>query len=869
MAADSDTHPPADVLRGFGLGKLADDASASVLSHLERCPACRREVASLSGDSFLERLRAAQGPGSTPMPDKPLGELPRQTIATTGRPLIPDLPPELADHPQYEVVRELGRGGMGVVYLARNRRLDRLEVLKVMGRELLNQPGARQRFEREMRSAARLNHPNVVAAYSVLELDSLLVLAMEYVEGEDLAKVVKARGRLPVANACYCAYQAALGLQHALDKGMVHRDIKPQNLILTRDGKRHVVKVLDLGLAKATREEGGQYDLTGEGKMLGTPHYIATEQIRDAATADIRSDVYSLGCTLYCLLAGEPPFTGGSLYALLHAHQEREARPLDEVRPDVPEGLAAVVRRMMAKEPAQRYQTPGEVARALVPFFKPAAATEPEPRPAAVTAAGGGWETLTEPATPPAPAARPVKQRRRLIGVVALAGAVLAALAGLWAGGVFKVKTGKGTLVLWVNEPNAEVEVDGGKMTVTWQDGGKKAEIELAPGRHEVRVTKGELVAEGETVTIAEGGREVLRATLKWDAPRPAAPAGAAAKEDGFVSVFNGKDLPGWFVESGENSAWRFGAGELVASGRPPRGADHMNQGYLLSTKEYADFTMRFEFLLSNDAALSGIALRAVPNDPTYEPSFPYHLTLMLGSLKGPRWALAGSLWWAQNSGVQPLKVPTRTATITPGEWAEAEIELRGPALRVTVNGSEVQAVRFDRVGPFKGPTAGLTRKSGRIGFLQRTNEIRFRNVRIRELGPADGTRPTRDALQVGSAWTGTCEHHHVGVPVLIGKVRITVLNRSADKFIAQCDVDDGTRISTISGTVSESGEIIWRWIDASSKNSKDRRKSVLEGKGLGSVSGTALELKYVWKDYPKPGDIDSGQMHLKLNTGP
>ena len=166
------------------------------------------------------------------------------------------------------------------------------------------------RFLREIRSAAKLHHPNIVTAYSAIRLGESLVLAMEYVEGLDLAKLVKASGPLPVAHACYFIYQAALGLQHAHEHGMVHRDIKPANLMLAREGKKAIVKVLDFGLAKVTSE--GQVDggLTHEGQMLGTPDYIAPEQIRDAQSADIRADIYSLGCTLYYLLTGGPPFRG-------------------------------------------------------------------------------------------------------------------------------------------------------------------------------------------------------------------------------------------------------------------------------------------------------------------------------------------------------------------------------------------------------------------------------------------------------------------------------------------------------------------------------------------------------------------------------
>ena len=183
------------------------------------------------------------------------------------------IPPELVNHPQYQVIRELGRGGMGVVYLARNKLMDRLEVLKVLSKEMLSKHGRSDRFLREIQSAAKLHHPNVVAAYSAFPLGETIAFAMEYVEGDDLAKLVRARGPLPVLNACYFAYQTAQGLQHAHERGMIHRDIKPGNLILFRQGKKGIVKILDFGLAKVTSEEKLDNTLTQQGQMLGTPDY--------------------------------------------------------------------------------------------------------------------------------------------------------------------------------------------------------------------------------------------------------------------------------------------------------------------------------------------------------------------------------------------------------------------------------------------------------------------------------------------------------------------------------------------------------------------------------------------------------------------
>jgi serine/threonine protein kinase/formylglycine-generating enzyme required for sulfatase activity len=318
-------------------------------------------------------------------------------------PTTPDVPAELAGLQGYEIVKELGRGGMGVVYLARNKLINRPEVLKVMNNVLVGQPEAVERFLQEIRSAGRLSHPNVAATFSAHQLDGLLVLAMEYVEGDDLAKVVRQRGPLTVANACYCVHQAATALQRGFELGLVHRDIKPGNILLARQGKRLVVKVIDFGLAKAKSEVTTDRDLTGTNQMMGTPGYSAPEQLRDARTADIRSDIYALGCTLYYLLAGESPFKGKSALAIALAQETRVVRPLRELRPEVPEGLARVVARMMAREPAERFGQPGEVAEALVPFIKGAKEAPEDSGEATRVGANPERPAVSQEAAPPEP----------------------------------------------------------------------------------------------------------------------------------------------------------------------------------------------------------------------------------------------------------------------------------------------------------------------------------------------------------------------------------------------------------------------------------------------------------------------------------
>jgi serine/threonine protein kinase len=370
-------HPSDKTLTSFRLGHLDENAAALVEQHLETCPECWRRAASMSSASFGRWVGGQRKGGRTSSVDPMVtDDGPREGIV----PAAGTLPPGLAQQRDYEIKKELGRGGMGVVYLAQNTLLGRDEVLKVMGRHIVERPGVSDRFMREIRAVAKLRHPNIVSAYTAFRLDEGIVFAMEYIEGLDLSKMVKTKGPLPVAHASNFAYQTALGLQHAHEEGLVHRDIKPGNLMLSRRGEKATIKILDFGLAKATREENVDGGLTAQGQVLGTPDFIAPEQIMDARSADIRADIYSLGGTLYYLLAGRPPFTANSLYEICQAHISRTADLLNLVRPEVPSELAALVARMMAKEPARRPQTPKEVADALAPFFKKARTAGASPR---------------------------------------------------------------------------------------------------------------------------------------------------------------------------------------------------------------------------------------------------------------------------------------------------------------------------------------------------------------------------------------------------------------------------------------------------------------------------------------------------------
>ena len=263
---------------------------------------------------------------------------------------------------QYVLLDRLGEGGMGEVFRAKHRRMDRVVALKVIRKERLKSPDAVRRFGREIQAAAQLAHENIVMAYDADQAADRHFFAMEYIEGINLARLVHDKHPVPIAQASDCIRQAAVGLQHAFERGMVHRDIKPSNLLLSDKG---VLKILDMGLARLLESPDGELEsrITQEGLVVGTPDFLAPEQARNARNADIRADIYSLGCTFYYLLCGHPPYPQGTPTEKLLKHTTEPVPAL--TRSDVPAPLADLVRKMMAKNPDDRFPTPDAVAFAL------------------------------------------------------------------------------------------------------------------------------------------------------------------------------------------------------------------------------------------------------------------------------------------------------------------------------------------------------------------------------------------------------------------------------------------------------------------------------------------------------------------------
>ncbi len=316
---------------------------------------------------------------------------------------------------QYKILDRIGKGRMAGVYRAIHP-LGQTVALKVLPPSKAKDPEVVARFEREGRLAVQLNHPSIVRTFQVGEFEGLHYMVMECLEGKTADELLKTRGRLPPKEAVRIAFLAALGLQHLHEKNMVHRDLKPGNLMLcpfpgtNENTLRSMVKILDIGLGRALLDSRGQMaldELTSEGLILGTPDYLAPEQARDARKADIRADIYSLGCALYHFLAGQPPFADDNPVRQVLRHATEQPRSAREHNRDVPEALDKIILTMLAKDPAQRHQTPGEAADALKSFLGYEAET-PKPKVEEAERRYTEWLQKNEAAAAAAPGPPPL-----------------------------------------------------------------------------------------------------------------------------------------------------------------------------------------------------------------------------------------------------------------------------------------------------------------------------------------------------------------------------------------------------------------------------------------------------------------------------
>ncbi|TWU11767.1 Serine/threonine-protein kinase PknH [Symmachiella macrocystis] len=518
------TCPSREQLSHYLSGKLSAQEIDEISSHIETCVDCDTTVNGLDDDSDSLMFALRQPLGEEIFEQEP--ELQRAVAAM--RLSLPESESPasctvLGTVREYDLLEKIGQGGMGTVYKALHSRLKRIVALKVLADHRLGDPAAVDRFSREMQAVGKLAHPNIVRALDAGEADGRHYLVMEYIDGIDLSRLSRRCGPLPVAEASELVLQVSLALQHAHEHGLVHRDIKPSNVMLTRDGN---VKLLDLGIALLQPEEPTTSDLTGTGQVMGTLDYMAPEQLDNTHAVDIRADVYGLGATLYKLLCGSAPATDSQSRFRLPGESIPPVPNIRTIRGDIPKQVAAVIERMLAPNPDQRYATPADVAEALKPF-----------------AAKSNLKQLALAAADDAPS-RTMSPPKRFGGRLGRFMIAAAALLGMTlAGFAIYVETDKGQIVIHSNVDDVQVLV---KRTGKLYEALDELEVDkgdnqwnFRSGSYEVQLlgkTDGLRVKDG-VFTLTRDGKAVV--TIERDPARPKAVVASGP-------VYEGKSLDEW-----------------------------------------------------------------------------------------------------------------------------------------------------------------------------------------------------------------------------------------------------------------------------------------------------------------------------------
>jgi WD40 repeat protein len=478
---------------------LLDDSlppaeQADLNGHLELCPACQRALEDCAAhrDAWNITARSLGQPG--PTREQALRDLidrlktdPESEPSPDGAELPVDYldPSEhggsLGRIHQYEVLEEVGRGGMGVVLKALDPALHRVVAIKILAPQLAVSGTARKRFTREARAAAAIGHENVVTIHAVEEFKGLPYLVMQYVAGPSVQQRLADGGPLPVAEILRIGMQTAAGLAAAHAQGLIHRDVKPANILLENGVER--VKLTDFSLARAIDDAS----VTQTGVVTGTPPFMAPEQAR-GEPLDHRADLFSLGSVMYALCTGRPPYRGRNSLDVLRRVSEDTPPPIRSLNPDIPAWLEAIVTKLMAKKPDDRYQSASEVAALLERCLA----------------------HVQQPTVVPLPGGLGAKRNRGW--AVGLAAAALAIVLGAT---VLRIKTDKGTLEIAIDDPQAKVTVDGTDIVVSGLAGVQ--EFRLKAGEYAVLETKDGKPEKREIVAIKQGEKTALRVTFEGD----------------------------------------------------------------------------------------------------------------------------------------------------------------------------------------------------------------------------------------------------------------------------------------------------------------------------------------------------------------
>jgi serine/threonine protein kinase len=574
----------------------------------------------------------------------------------------------------YTLLDKIGAGGMGQVFKAHHRRMDRLVAIKMLPPSMTKDAAALARFEREVRAAAKLRHPNIVAADDAAEANGVHFLVMEYVEGQDLSSLVKKNGPLPVSQAVDYILQAARGLEFAHGKGVVHRDVKPPNLLLGKDG---IVKVLDMGLARIDAPGGDaatQAELTTTGAVMGTVDYMAPEQALDTRQADAKADIYSLGISLYYLIAGKTAYGGETIMERLLAHRERPIPSLQEAQTTVPKQLDAIFRKMVAKKIEDRYQTMSEVIEALegLGFGGSAASTKGELATAlrlsaeerkrlAATATKKPLGSLTQAVT---------SEKTRLLAVKIVGGAFATIIAPILVT----------YLIKYLDTPDPSPNPSA---------------------------------ATAATAPLSAGATTTAQPTT----PAASVSSQAALNDDGWEALFDGKSLAGWTGDVGLSTVEN---GVLVITG---------NDGTVIAPGDHQNVEIEVEFRLAkggNSGLGIGYAGKGRPSGNGLEiqmiddEGFPgLEDNQKCGSIYGLVAAMPGHFKrWPQ--------------------WNQMRVTSGEDVVRVELNGSVVTDTTWRHLKDVGAKHNGVSRTSGELCLVPQAGRSEYRNFRVKHLAQSN-----------------------------------------------------------------------------------------------------------------------------------